>query len=378
MIPTREQESTVRACDSARDCPWKRPSRRATLVGPVTHVDDVVRPDRRFAADPLAPGRQRYWDSWHWTARVVDADGIEGISWSPELAGLPRPPAPDAATEPELVLRAAPDDPILTGLTATGLTATGLTGAGPTAPDDWVVDLTSTPVEPAVPRQRTFSADPMVAAFGDDLRPYVPEANVPGSSRRRIVMAIGAVAAAALIGAAAAAGAGVFTSSDQRPRVAPEIAYRDAEAGFALRYPDDWRVLKREHGNAIRFAIGEPGAPTSGTNTVSVVVGATPADLPQLHSLSEQLTEMLRQQLPGVRLDSAARTRVADAPGYRFAFRDADSSPATRIEQYVGRTADGRPLTVTVTVREPRTAPTETELTDFLGSLRSGQLRTRG
>jgi hypothetical protein len=169
----------------------------------------------------------------------------------------------------------------------------------------------------------------------------------------------------------------VFTSSDQRPQVAPQLSYRDVDAGFALRYPDDWRVLRRDHGNAIRFAIAAPGAPTTETNTVSVVVGTSATDLPELHTLASQLTEMLRQQLPGVRLDSAARARVADAPGFRFAFRDPDSTPATRIEQLVGRTANGKPLTVTVTVREPRTAPTGTELNDFLASLRSGKLSAR-
>ncbi len=337
----------------------------------MTHVDDVVRPDRRFAADPLAPGRERYWDSWHWTARVRGPDGTEGLHWTPDLAVLPRPPAPDAAP---VLGAAAPAalDPIVAGLGDPDATPR------PESADDWALALTEPPVAPAAPPQHEFAADPMVAAFGDDLRPFVPEASVPGSKRRRLVMAVGAVAAAGLIAAGAAAGAGVFTSSDQRPRVATELAYRDADAGFALRYPDDWRVLRRERGNAIRFAIAAPGASTTETNTVSVVVGATAAELPQLHTLSDQLTEMLRQQLPGVRLESASRTRVADAPGFRFAFRDPESSPATRIEQYVGRTANGKPLTVTVTVREPRTAPTETELNEFLDSLRSGNLRARG
>jgi hypothetical protein len=318
----------------------------ATLDDPVTHVVDVVEPGGRFAPDPLMPGRQRWWDSWRWTARVVDPDGDEGLHWTPELPGLPRPaaPAPPVSTGGEL---------------------------------DRVTTLAGAPLEPGEPHVRWWAADPMLAAFGDDLRPFVPEAIMPGSSRRRIVTAIGAAAAAALIALGAAAGAGVFTPSSQRPSLASELAYRDTDAGFSLRYPDDWRVLRRERGNAIRFAIAAPGAPTTETNTVSVVVGTSAADLPALHSLANQLTEMLRQQLPGVRLELAARSRVADAPGFRFAFRDPDSSPATRIEQYVGRTANGRPLTVTVTVREPRTAPTETELNDLLASLRSGQLRAR-
>ena len=117
-------------------------------------------------------------------------------------------------------------------------------------------------------------------------------------------------------------------------------------------------MLCQDGNGGIRFAIGVSGAPTTETNMVSVIVGATPAPLPQLHSLAEQLTETLRRQLPGVRLESAARARLADAPGFHFAFRDADSTPSARIEQYVGRTTSGRPLTVTVTIREPRTAPT--------------------
>jgi len=333
----------------------------------VTHVVDVVEPGGRFAPDPLRPDRRRWWDRWRWTARVVDAAGVEGLSWTPELAGLPGPRDPAAPAEAAL---------------ATVALATATLGNSDAAPrpegaDAGGLGLAGAPVEPATPRLATFSSDPMVAAFGDDLRPFVPEADVPGSKRRRIVMAVGAAAAAALIAAGAAAGAGVFTSSDQRPRVAPQLSYRDAGAGFALRYPDDWRVLRRDRGNAIRFAIAAPGATTTETNTVSVVVGTNAADLPQLHTLADQLTEMLRQQLPGVRLESAARARVADAPGFRFTFRDPDSTPPARIEQHVGRTANGKPLTVTVTVREPRTAPTRTELGDFLASLRSGQLRAR-
>ncbi len=149
----------------------------------------------------------------------------------------------------------------------------------------------------------------------------------------------------------------------------PEQAYRDDQAGFALRYPDEWHVLRRQRGNGIRFAIGAPDAPTTDTNTVSVVVGSEPTPLPQLHTLADQLTETLRAQLPGVRLESAERSRIADAPAFRFTFRDPDATPPTRIDQYVGRTTSGRPLTVTVTVREPRTAPTAKELSDFVGSL---------
>jgi catechol 2,3-dioxygenase-like lactoylglutathione lyase family enzyme len=210
--------------------------------------------------------------------------------------------------------------------------------------------------------------DPIVAAFGDEARP-ADDAPPAQSRARRPLVVIGIAAAAALIAGAAIAGAELLQSEEQRPQVLPEQSYRDADAGFTLRYPDGWRVLRRDPGDGIRFAIGAPGAPTTDTNTVSVVVGPEAAALPPLHTLSDQLTETLREELPGVRLELAERTRLADAPAFRFAFRDPDATPPTRIEQYVGRTTSGRPLTVTVTVREPRTAPTEAELSTFVESL---------
>ena len=51
------------------------------------------------------------------------------------------------------------------------------------------------------------------------------------------------------------------------------------------------------------------------------------------------------------------------------AFRDPDPSPPTSIEQYFGRTTAGRPLTITVTVREPRTAPSDATLRRFVASV---------
>jgi hypothetical protein len=69
-------------------------------------------------------------------------------------------------------------------------------------------------------------------------------------------------------------------------------------------------------------------------------------------------------------LENAITYRDADAPGLRFTFVD-PTVPETRIEQYVGRTTAGRPLTITVTVREPRTAPTSAELDALLASVRA-------
>jgi hypothetical protein len=195
-----------------------------------------------------------------------------------------------------------------------------------------------------------------------------PEQRARSRTRRPLAL-VGIAAAALLIAGVAVAGAELVDAGQQRPHVVPEQAYRDPRAGFALRYPDGWRVLRRDRGDGIRLAIGATDAPSTETNTVSVVTGSESAPLPPLHTLADQLTEALRDQLPGVRLEAAERTRLADAPAFHFTFRDPEATPPTRIQQYVGRTTSGRPLTVTATVREPRTAPNGAELDRFVQSL---------
>jgi hypothetical protein len=297
----------------------------------------VVSPlDAGWRPDPLDAGRQRWWDGTAWTARV---DG-GGLSWNPALGLLPAPQAVALPPpEPERFLPVdappVPEPPSPFGL----------------APDGGLAAI-----------------DPISIAFGDEARPPTP-LPLPGPSPRRRLAPVAIAAAAALVAGATVAGAGILDTDGQRPHVLAQQSYRDAQAGFELRYPDSWRVLRRDRNGGIRFAIGAPGAPTTETNMVSVIVGATPAPLPQLHTLADQLTETLRRKLPGVRLESAERAPLARAPGFHFAFRDPDSTPSTRIEQYVGRTTSGRPLTVTVTIREPRTAPTPKELRDFVASL---------
>jgi hypothetical protein len=187
---------------------------------------------------------------------------------------------------------------------------------------------------------------------------------------RRRIEALAFAAALVLLVGGAIAGADILSDGGQGPTLENAITYRDADAGFALRSPADWRVIQRDHGAGIRFAIGAAGAPATETNTVSVSVGTTAAALPELHTLADQLTERLREELPDVRLEEAGRSQIADAPGLRFTFVD-PTVPETRIEQYVGRTTAGRPLTITVTVREPRTAPTSAELDTFLASVRA-------
>jgi hypothetical protein len=282
------------------------PGPRATLRAVATVADEVA---AGWEPDPLEPGRSRWWDGAAWTAAVSGG----GLSWTPDLPTLP-PPQPVGLDE----------------------------GLG--------------------------AIDPIAVAFGNDARPAPPAPVAVPRTRRRLAP-VAVAAAVLLVAGAAVAGAGILDTDDQRPSVLRVVPYRDAQAGFELRYPERWRVLRRERDNGIRFAIGARGAPTTETNIVSVVVGSAPAPLPQLHSLAEQLTETMRRQLPGVRLESASRARLANAPGLHFAFRDPESTPPTRIEQYVGRTTTGRPLTATVTIREPRTAPTPDELREFIASL---------
>jgi hypothetical protein len=323
----------------------------------VTDVVDVVRAD--WYPDPLDPTRRRHWDGRAWTARVSGETGpgapdLEPIHWTPTLVDAPVPLP--AAPEPVV----APPEPVVT------------------LPEPVAVDtlapfeaegVSDDPGDLPPPTIGAPGIDPILAAFGAEARPAPPEPETTHPRSRRVLIGVAIAAATVLVAGAAVAGAGLLRSDQQRPTVLPEQSYRDDQAGFAIRYPDQWHVLRRQRGNGIRFAIGAPDAPTTETNTVSVVVGSDPTPLPPLHTLADQLTETLRAQLPGVRLESAARSRLADAPAFRFTFRDPDATPTTRIHQYVGRTTSGRPLTVTVTVREPRTAPTPRQLNEFVGSL---------
>jgi hypothetical protein len=339
----------------------------------VTHVVDVVltpeaggeRPGRSspeetalapstpegWYPDPLDPTRRRRWDGRHWTARVSGEPGagapdLASIHWTPTVFDAPVP----QAAEPEPPVVVPEPVPLLTFPRSEAAAV----------PDD-LGDI-------AAPTGGA-GVDPILAAFGAEARPAAPEVETTHPRSRRMLIAVAIAAATVLVAGAAVAGAGLLRSDEQRPTVLPEQSYRDGRAGFALRYPDGWHVLRRQRGNGIRFAIGAPDAPTTDTNTVSVVVGSDSTPLPPLHTLADQLTETLRAQLPGVRLESAARSRLADAPAFRFTFRDPDATPPTRIDQYVGRTTSGRPLTVTVTVREPRTAPSARQLNEFVGSL---------
>lgn len=335
-------------------------------------------------ADPLGPpGTLRWWDGRAWTARIVpDGAPGESISWSVTLRTLGAPETAPCAEAP-IVVR-APRPLIDAPTDATPLAA--LADGDAEEPTERTVvaappirfSADELPGDP-VPVER-LPVDPVpIAPVPVDPVPIapVPIAPVPvdepartGRARRRLVPAL---VAAAFVALAAAAGAGIL-GGDDRPTVEPAIAYRDAGAGFSLRYPDAWQVGRETPGESVQFRIADPGASVLRTNLVTVRVGAEPADgesdaLPALDELSSEVTTRLRAEHPGVELEEAARTRLAGAPALRLRLVDPGEVPPLRIEQYAGRTTTGRPLTVTITVREPRTAPTPEELREFLASV---------
>ena len=322
--------------------------------------------------DPLAPrtepSRNRWWTGARWSPRVrapiadaSQAEMPEGIAWIPWLDLLAPPPvltiSPVPTTSPVAAVA-----PIASAIAAPQ--AVAVFDADP-------VVMAFGPPDPNSPDPN--SPDPTASIGVHWTSPHVGEghtvAGPPDRTRRhrRRIEALAFAAALVLLVGGAVAGADIL-SGDQRPTLESAVAYRDTAAGFALRSPADWRVIEHDRGTAIRFAIGAPGAPTTETNTVSVSVGSAAAALPELHTLANQLTERLREDLPDVRLEEAGRASIAGAPGLRFAFVE-PGVPETRIEQYVGRTTAGRPLTITVTVREPRTAPTAAELEEFVASV---------
>ena len=322
-------------------------------------------PPAGWFRDPLAPPseptRSRWWTGTRWASRVRVTPAKRGLALdTPSPAGSVAEPPEGIAWIPWLELLAPPPIPEI-------------------------------PEAPGTTTAPSFDADPMVGAFGrsDASAPVgvhwrSPEVDggqvgeTPGVANpptrtprhRRRIEALAFAAALVLLVGGAIAGADILSNGGQDPTLENAITYRDADAGFALRSPANWRVIQRDRGAGIRFAIGAVGAPTTETNTVSVSVGTTAAALPELHTLADQLTERLREELPDVRLEEASRAQIADAPGLRFTFVD-PTVPETRIEQYVGRTTAGRPLTITVTVREPRTAPTSAELDALLASVRA-------
>ena len=80
---------------------------------------------------------------------------------------------------------------------------------------------------------------------------------------------------------------------------------------------------------------------------------------------------LLRPQFPGITLATSGTTSLAGGPAVQLALTDPGTAPPIVIEQVVGRTADGRPLTVTIEIPDPRYAPSAARSRDFLASIAS-------
>lgn len=325
-------------------------------------------------ADADQPGRERWWDGARWTARVLDTDGADRIAWA--LTILERPAPPIVTFENgEMVID-------LTGTGPVGEPAGPVAPLPPLAPDarevpTQEIEITVLPSgAPAAHAPSRFVApEPQAFQHVTRLRTAVladitdPALTIRRRRRRRLVAAAAVIVV--VLGAAAASAAIL----DDAPKAgAQSIAlrdYRDEAAGFALGYPRGWRIDEPTPGEGVRFAVGPLHASPAQTNTVSVVVGNDAAELPSLNNLADEVTNRLRGDNDDLGLTDAEVTRLADRPAFHLRFKDGASPLRTKIEQFVGRTANGHPLTVTITVRDSDTAPTPRALRALLQSLQS-------
>ncbi|MEX0949489.1 MAG: DUF2510 domain-containing protein [Acidimicrobiia bacterium] len=280
--------------------------------------------------DPLDPTRLRWWDGAAWTARIARLEpGSEAISWHAGIGDLaapdPRGEAPALSSEPAAI------------------------GPISTAP-------------------RVLAPVPRLEAPGEPDEDSASATSKPRNLSRRTWAAL----AAAVILLAAGAGMGTATlGEEQRPRLASTIRFADTDAELRFRYPHEWRVDKETPGVGVRFVVSNANASALETNTVQVKTDPAPVPLPALHVLANQTTEQVVAELADFRMVSAEQTRLASGPAFRLELVDTTTEPVKRIIEYVGTTDSGRPLYVIVTVREPRTAPTEAELRRFLESITS-------
>jgi hypothetical protein len=184
---------------------------------------------------------------------------------------------------------------------------------------------------------------------------------------RRTALLAAAVVLPLLV--AGAAGAMLLTPSPLRPRLARASTFHDPRAGFSLKYPRDWRLERARPSQGVRFLVDAPGAPAAQLSTVTVVTGAARGPLPSAPDLARTVIAGLRPELPGIRLTSTTTTTLRGGPAVELQLSDPSTVPAASVEEVAGRTSDDRPLTVTVTVHDPRYAPRDVELRDFLASI---------
>ncbi len=285
-------------------------------------------PGPSWHADPLSSTpRLRWWNGAHWSAWVVaSVADLAAIAWVPELAELP-PPIRWGSP----VLRVADLPPL------------EITLAGVPAP---------------------HRDDPPVVATG----PGEPRRHAPTRRRRRhLLLGAALIPVLAIAGVASAA----LLTTGPRPALTGAMAYRDGPAGFSLTYAQTWRIQRVNPGQGIRFVVSAAHASPDKLATVSVTAGTQKGPLPAAADLARTVLDGLRPEFPGIVLATSGSTSLAGGPAVLLTFTDPGTNPATRLEQIVGRTGDGRPLTVTVTIPDPRRAPRDADLHTFFTSITS-------
>jgi hypothetical protein len=283
-------------------------------------------------ADPLSSTpRLRWWSGDRWTAWVVVAAAdVAAIAWAPELAELP---PPIQWGSPVLRLAVAPP-----------LQITPLAELPMPSRDAGPAGLTAEPVEV---RGRRHG---------------------PSRRRRRHLLLVAAlIPVLAVAGVASAA----LLTTGPRPALTDTMAYRDAPAGFSLTYATTWRIQRVNPGQGIRFVVRSRHGSADQLTTVSVTAGTQKGPLPTAADLARTVIDGLRPQFPGIMLKTSGTTTLAGGPAVLLTFADPGTNPPTAIEQVVGHTADGRPLTVTVQVPDPRYAPSDADVHAFLASITS-------
>ncbi|MBM3671458.1 MAG: DUF2510 domain-containing protein [Actinobacteria bacterium] len=305
--------------------------------------------------DPLDAQRLRWWDGSAWTARVARLDlAADAISWHADVPSLP---APGRAAEPPPV----PALPL-------EVVPTPYLGAVPTLAD--AVEHEAPKREEDEPAAETSAVVIRPKRWSREDRPIV---ELPNTRRGWAILA----AAVALLVVGGSVGAGML-DGDDRPSIGPATTiYADQDADFRFRYPKEWRieeptgecpnVLAADECVRVVLEIG-PDVSVTNSNTLQVRSFNTDQPLDALHEWVTTETQIVVEQIPTIRLQGARQTVLDGAPAFRAELVDS-STPTTRLVVYEGRTTSSRALVVTLTVRDPRTAPTDEEFERLLATL---------
>jgi hypothetical protein len=323
----------------------------------------AARPGPSWHADPLVRvPRLRWWAGDRWTAWVVasPADG-PAIAWDWALADLPHP---IRWGTPVLRVGAAPPLLVQPQASATVTTAPPPVDASPqgagSPPPMPLVDAPS-PTLPPPPAPASVPLDRPAASA--PTAPVKTPAHRSRSRRRHLVP----LAATLSLVLGGVAGAALLSPGTSRPALSNVVSYQDPAAGVSFAYPSPWRVQHRDPGQGVSFLAGAAGVPNRARAIVAVTVGSQRGPLPALSDFERTALSTFSAQDPGLRVSGGGEATLAGGPALDVVLTD----PPTTVETVQGRTADLRPLVVTVTTRDPRGALTHSTVQDFLGSIGS-------